>query len=284
MVQVSSRAKRLIRVAERTLPLSRQTVVTPIDLFVGGLYEQTGVLGEFFLRGRFDMAKLEQQRDRQVHDGPSTSMLPFAVPASQALVSIFRRADELRHAYGQGVITEGNLYSALLELNEIKSLLKYSTAGMTKNEILEIVCSPRDMVVPLRGFAVYDSMIGDMAIRRAKPTESEAVINFVKQEFGERWVQHTRYAFTQDPVALFIGVDNDVRGFACYNVVRKKQGTIGPMGIAKSCRQSGIGRVLLQQCLAELEHLNYDYAVINNAGPIEFYERACGAVVIPKSQ
>lgn len=284
MLKVSSRAKRLIDSSERTLPLSRRNVVLPIDLFVGGLYEQTGVLGEFFLHGRFELDKLEQLRDRQEWDGDTSCMSPFHVPVSQEVVSVLRRADELRQSYGQVVITEGNIYSALLELNEIVSLLRYSTTGMTKNEILEIICSPRDMVVHLQGFSENDLNIGDVAIRRAQHTESDAVVNFVRQEFGERWVQHVLYGFDQDPVPIFIAIDKEVRGFACYNTVRKKKGTIGPMGTSKTCRQSGIGRALLRRCLAEMQRLGYDYGVINNAGPIEFYETACGAVVIPKSK
>ena len=54
------------------------------------------------------------------------------------------------------------------------------------------------------------------------------------------------------------------------------------MGISLAYREGGIGQALLRRSLSEMQKLGYDYAVIGNAGPIEFYETACGAVVIPK--
>lgn len=84
-------------------------------------------------------------------------------------------------------------------------------------------------------------------------------------------------------IPIFIAVDNEVRGFACYDVARMKKGTFGPMGTSLTCRENGIGKALLLRSLADMQRLGYDYAVIRNAGPIGFYETTCGAVVIPKS-
>ncbi|QQE81025.1 GNAT family N-acetyltransferase [Alicyclobacillus sp. SO9] len=282
MLQMSLRAQRLISLAERTLPDSRPNVVLPIDLFVGGLYERTGVLGELFLNADFDLSKLELQRHRQASDEDTVSMLPFNLPVSQKVVSLVRRADELRESYRQTVITEGDICSGLLELDEIVSLLEYSTTGMTKEEVLHTVCSPRDMVVHLRGFTEKDSRLGNTVIRRAQPADSKALFEFVSQEFGERWVKQVSYGLRQTTVPIFIAIDSRVRGFACYDVVRGKKGTFGPMGTSIESRQSGIGRALLLRSLAEMQKLGYDYAVIKNAGPIEFYEMTCGAVVVPK--
>jgi len=153
---------------------------------------------------------------------------------------------------------------------------------MTKNEILETVCAPRDMVVHLREFTDGDSKIGNLEIRRAKRAESDVVIEFVRQKFGERWVRHVINGFNQSVIPIFIAADNELKGFACYDVARMKKGIFGPMGVSLTSRENGIGRTLLQRSLAEMQQLGYEYAVIGNAGPIEFYETACGAVVIPK--
>ena len=61
-----------------------------------------------------------------------------------------------------------------------------------------------------------------------------------------------------------------------------EKGDIWTYGVSLTSRKSGMGRVLLRRSLAEMQQLGYEYAVIGNAGPIEFYETACGAVVIPK--
>ncbi|WP_425454571.1 hypothetical protein [Gracilibacillus dipsosauri] len=38
---------------------------------------------------------------------------------------------------------------------------------------------------------------------------------------------------------------------------------------------------LLHYCLKEMKEAGYEYAIIGQAGPIEFYEKACQARVIP---
>jgi len=48
-----------------------------------------------------------------------------------------------------------------------------------------------------------------------------------------------------------------------------------------SNRTKGIGYELLHHCLKDMKEIGYEYAIIGGAGPIEFYEKACNAVVIP---
>ena len=86
MFKVTSRALGLIRSAERTLPLDRRNVLVPIDLFVGGLYERSGVLRGFFLRGRFELDKLEEQRSRHEWLGETTSIFPCEVVVSEEVM------------------------------------------------------------------------------------------------------------------------------------------------------------------------------------------------------
>lgn len=52
------------------------------------------------------------------------------------------------------------------------------------------------------------------------------------------------------------------------------------MGTSLSNRMQGIGYTLLHYCLYEMKEIGYEYAVIGEAGPLEFYEKACNAVVI----
>jgi GNAT superfamily N-acetyltransferase len=75
---------------------------------------------------------------------------------------------------------------------------------------------------------------------------------------------------------------SQILGFACYDVVQMKKGVFGPMGTSLHYRQKGLGKALLHNCLSEMQRNGYAYAIIDNAGPLEFYESACGAVVIPK--
>jgi predicted N-acetyltransferase YhbS len=89
--------------------------------------------------------------------------------------------------------------------------------------------------------------------------------------------------FQKATIPIFIAqADNRIVEFACYDVVQMKKGVFGPMGTSSNYRQKGIGKALLYHCLSEMQRTGYAYAIIDNAGPIEFYETVCGAVVISK--
>lgn len=281
MIHVTSRVLRLIRAAEMIVQSSDRSVITPWDLFVGGLYERTGVLGELFLRGRFDLVMLRDATLQADFQGDAMFIPPFELAISQDAFIAIQEADQIRRTYKQVVINEGHLFTALVKHSEVVPLLRFSQSRITVSEIESIVCSPRDMIVHLAGFNVGDARIGDVSIRRAKSTERDVLIHFVRTEFGDRWLDSVKNGFGQDVIPIFVAVDDGFQGFACFDVVRSKRGVFGPMGTRFDCREKGVGRALLHRCLSEMQHIGYDYAVINNAGPIEFYEKACGAVVIP---
>ncbi|CKH60380.1 Uncharacterised protein [Streptococcus pneumoniae] len=103
-------------------------------------------------------------------------------------------------------------------------------------------------------------------------------------EFGERWLQSVDYGFRtyNEKLPIYIAQQEEVIvGFACYDVVRGKKGLFGPMGIAKQNRVKGVGKELLYHCLYNMKQDGYEYAIIGQAGPIEFYERNCNARLIP---
>ena len=90
--------------------------------------------------------------------------------------------------------------------------------------------------------------------------------------------------FTNGNIPIYIAIDGgEIIGFAGYDIVRNKKGLFGPMGTSFTKRIQGIGYTLLHYCLKEMKEIGYEYAVIGQAGPIEFYEKSCNAVVIPKS-
>ena len=90
--------------------------------------------------------------------------------------------------------------------------------------------------------------------------------------------------FSKEEIPIYIAIiDGEIIGFAGYDIVRNKKGLFGPMGTTLTKRIQGIGYTLLHYCLKEMKEIGYEYAVIGQAGPIEFYEKSCNAVVIPKS-
>lgn len=121
-----------------------------------------------------------------------------------------------------------------------------------------------------------------ISCRRAESYERTAVLAFVENHFPY-WRDEASAAFGAVPPTTYIAVrDGNVVGFACYNVTRPNY--FGPTGVAERERGSGIGKVLLLQCLEALAAEGYAYAIIGGVGPASFYEKTVGATLIPGSE
>lgn len=121
-----------------------------------------------------------------------------------------------------------------------------------------------------------------IASRRAESYERTAVLAFVENHFPY-WCDEAAAAFGAVPPTAFIAVRaGNIVGFACYNVTRPNY--FGPTGVAERERGSGIGKVLLLQCLEALAGEGYAYAIIGGVGPANFYEKTVGATLIPGSE
>ena len=122
-----------------------------------------------------------------------------------------------------------------------------------------------------------------VAIRRAEPWERSGVRAFVEERFGARWADEAETAFFHQPVTMFVATAyGQFVGFAVYECTRR--GYFGPTGVLEELRGRGIGAALLFRCLEAMHGMGYAYAVIGGVGPVEFYEKVCGAFVIPGSE
>lgn len=122
-----------------------------------------------------------------------------------------------------------------------------------------------------------------VAIRRAEPWERSRFREFVQEHFGRRWADEAETAFFRLPISAFVALLRDeLLGFAVYECTRR--GYFGPTGVRPDMRGQGIGAALLFRCLEAMRELGYAYAVIGGVGPVEFYEKVCGAWVIPESE
>ncbi len=123
---------------------------------------------------------------------------------------------------------------------------------------------------------------GDLLIRRANTFEASRVTDFVRANFSRNWADEAQATFARQPVTSFLAIeDRTVVGFACYEATRRA--FFGPTGVAASHRGRGLGKALLIASLWGLADLGYAYGVVGAAGPVEFYQRTVGAIVIPDS-
>lgn len=144
-----------------------------------------------------------------------------------------------------------------------------------------------DLLVNLLQLAPLEPTLFEMEsaqvfIRRAQPFEITRVRSFVEQHFSTSWADEISVGFANKPVSVFIAVsEKQIVGFAAYECTRRA--FFGPEGVSETARGRGIGKGLLLACLHGLRELGYVYGIIGHAGPIEFYQKTVGAIVIPGS-
>ena len=121
-------------------------------------------------------------------------------------------------------------------------------------------------------------------VRRLDAWDRYALRTFVREHFGDTWASEADFAFTDGhPIKGFIAMkDGDIVGFAVYETSRRN--FFGPTGVREDMRGSAIGAVLLFRCLESMRDAGYAYAIIGGVGPAEFYEKVCGATIIPGSE
>ncbi len=120
-------------------------------------------------------------------------------------------------------------------------------------------------------------------IRRADPWDRMRYCQFVEATFGELWMVEADQAYRQSPITAYVAErDGRIIGFAAYECTRR--GYFGPTGVGPDERSLGIGAALLFRCLESMLEMGYAYAVIGGVGPKEYYEKLCGAFVIPGSE
>jgi predicted N-acetyltransferase YhbS len=122
----------------------------------------------------------------------------------------------------------------------------------------------------------------NITIRRAQPFEISALRTFIEHEFSLSWADEVSVGFANKPVSIFIAtLDRRIVGFAAYECTRRS--FFGPTGVSQALQGRGVGTALLVASLNGLRELGYVYGIIGAAGPIEFYEKTVGAVVIADS-
>ncbi|MDQ2921018.1 MAG: GNAT family N-acetyltransferase [Acidobacteriota bacterium] len=122
----------------------------------------------------------------------------------------------------------------------------------------------------------------NIIVRRAQPFEITQALDFVEREFSIAWADEISVGFANKPVSVYISVaDKEIVGFAAYECTRRS--FFGPTGVVEHMQGKGIGKALLLACLWGLREMGYVYGIIGRAGPIEFYEKTVGAIMIPDS-
>ena len=123
----------------------------------------------------------------------------------------------------------------------------------------------------------------EFIVRRAQPFEATAVRSFVETNFSTSWADEISVGFARQPVSVYIAtIERELVGFSAYECTRR--GFFGPIGVINAERGNGIGKALLLASLHGLREMGYVYAIVGAAGPVDFYQKHVGAILIPDSE
>ena len=130
---------------------------------------------------------------------------------------------------------------------------------------------------------VEDTAADGFSIRRAQPFELTPIRTFVTANFSQSWADEISVGFARQPISVFIAtIERKLVGFAAYECTRR--GYFGPTGVIQAAQGKGIGKALLLASLWALRERGYVYAIIGAAGPVRFYQKTVGAIIIPDSE
>ena len=125
--------------------------------------------------------------------------------------------------------------------------------------------------------------VQEFTVRRAQPFELTAVRTFVSENFSVSWADEVCVGFARQPISVFIAtIQQELVGFSAYECTRR--GFFGPTGVVEAGQGKGIGKALLLAALWGLREMGYVYAIIGAAGPVRFYQKTVGAIIIPDSE
>jgi len=139
-----------------------------------------------------------------------------------------------------------------------------------------------DLLVRLYALPEAPALPMALTVRKPIGPEHALVARWVRSNFGPCWSSEARVALGNRPLTLFVARFNtELVGFACYDATAR--GYVGPIGVADSARDRGIGTALLLACLQDMRSAGYGYAIAGDVGAPDFFRRVAGAIEIPDS-
>ncbi|WP_010099075.1 GNAT family N-acetyltransferase [Ornithinibacillus scapharcae] len=272
----TSRMQSIMQNTEKYARMNEDKVVVPLHLLKACLWERGGAMGELSLKCHLNVNKIEVIQVVPEND----RLLPnkyFSLPITEEVELVFDIAIRTMKRYNQLFLNEGHVLKALITTKVLDNYV----SEKSKEAILKLGTTARDMITHIGNYVFPKIDIN--GIRKVTLKDKDGLIQFVRENFSPDWAKTISAAFLLHEPSIFVALDErgNYIGFAAYDIYQNKRGYFGPMGVLPDNRISGVGYSLLHHCLCEMKEIGYEYAVIGGAGPIEFYEKACHAVVIP---
>lgn len=287
-IRFTPKAIALIRYASNIAGESDFNSLHPIHLFLGELEIDCEVINELRSIINVDTTAIKYKLHSSMLEKISNEYVQIRIDdytiinistLTKDILFEAKRMTELYEEHGQIFVSDGQILRAVLNCDD--RLTNECLSNLDKDLILSIIASPRDMSVNLNGdFNI--NLIENVSLKKVTEKDKEMIREFVLRNFYDRWAKTIDYGLTLDDIPIYIAtINNDIVGFAGYNISKKRNGYFGPLGVLRTYRDKKIGQSLLNACLIDMKKLGFKTCIIGNASSTEFYEKACGAKIVP---
>ncbi len=278
-MKITKRLDRAIKESERVLLDKEYDIAYPIDLLYAIFKDESGLIEELFEELNPSMKEIERKLDHLERKSEFHNHELFGIEISSTLDIVLNDAKDYMNRYGQVYLNIGHIIKAICRCDN------YSTSIFTPEEVsllLKLTTESRDLYVKLNNNEkLEDEVKCDYQIHRGTMNELDRVVKFVLSEFNLNWAKNVEKRFLEDNISIFYVTDEEeIIGFGAFNVIA--DGVFGPMGVSKNYRSRNIGSKIVKTILCDMKDKKYEKVVIDDAGPIEFYERVCNAHHISK--
>ncbi len=140
-----------------------------------------------------------------------------------------------------------------------------------------------DLLVPLYNLPDLIEQEG-LWVGKPLPHQSPRVLSFIEKHFSNGWKAEASTAFGSLPPTIVVAVEvssGRLAGFCCWDCTAK--GFLGPIGVHEDFRGMNAGRAVVISSLYSMREAGYGYAVIGDAGPVDFFRKICDARIIEGS-
>lgn len=281
----TNKVKKLIHQAHRSAEKREHKSIETMDLFLGASLVREGTLRE--MHDLVDPYREEVERVVRALPREAYTDIrkePFSLPLSTQASRIWTDSIGIMKRYNQSYLNEGHIIKSFYANLPEDSKLKQALSPLPNESIIQSVTTARDLTVLLSNKDWVFKEDPNVYISTVQEYEKEGFLSWVKVQFGESWSRTIRNAFhsESDFIPVLKAEENgEWIGFAAYDVYLNKKGVFGPMGVLQLTRHKGVGKRLLYAALQSMKLRGYMYAILKEAGPIEFYERTVNAKLIP---
>ncbi|MFI8577466.1 GNAT family N-acetyltransferase [Rossellomorea aquimaris] len=284
-LQYTHKVNKLIQNAHMIAERNHHASIQSMDLYLGAAHVKEGTLREMYHLLEPYMEQIENIfKIIPAEPSDTERMDRFSIPLSTHARKVWNTSIEVMKRYNQTFLNEGHIIKAFYaHLPEHPQLQKELNA-IPHEKIIRSVTTARDLTVYLLNKDWKYEVDPEFQIRPVQAEDAKELLVWVEEHFGGSWSKTLLQAFqsSEEFIPIIKAEEKgELIGFAAFDVYKNKKGIYGPMGVLPVTRHKGVGKGILYHALQCMQEKGYMYAVLKEAGPIEFYEKKCNAKLIP---